>query len=241
MKKLFIFSFFILLFSACEKEQEGAPATTNMQEYYPLELGKYITYKLDSTVYINLNTQKVVRSYVVRDYVDSKFQDNNGQDVYRIRRMMRDATDTTIWKDNATFLVTQNLKSTEFTENNLRFIKLINPIKEFTAWQGNSYIDVKDDFLSFYEAWEYFYEKMGEPFTAGTQTFDETITVNQIDNVDNDPGNPNLRYEITRSSEVYARGVGLIYKDFFHELWQPILNAYEPNSYGVRLTILNHN
>ena len=241
MKKLFIFSIFVLLISGCKKESEGTPATANMEEYYPLQIGKYITYKLDSTVYINLNTQKVVHSYVVRDYVDSKFQDNTGQDVYRIRRMMRDQLDTTMWKDNATFLVTQNKKSTDFTENNLRYIKLINPVKEFATWQGNNYIDVKDDFLSFYEGWEYFYEKVGEPFTAGTQTFDETITVNQVDNVDNDPGNPNLRYEITRASEVYARGVGLIYKDFFHELWQPILKAYEPNSYGVKLTILNHN
>lgn len=231
----------MLVFS-CSKDPESAPASTNMADYYPLQVGKYITYKLDSTVYINLGTLKVVRSYRVRDYVDSKFKDNLGNDAYRIRRMMRDAVDTTIWRDNATFLVTPTARTTELMENNLRFIKLINPIKEFTAWQGNSYINVKDDFYSFYENWEYFYESINEPFTANGKRFDSTITVNQVDYVDGDPTKPQFRYEISYSTETYAKGVGLIYKEFLHELWQPLpIKAFEPNSYGVKLTILDHN
>jgi hypothetical protein len=241
MKSLVFLFAATLLFSACSKDPEAAPATISMQEYYPLEVGKYITYRLDSTVYINLNTVKVTRSYIVQDIVDSKFKDNMGNDVYRIRRMMRDLVDTTVWNDNATFLVTPTARTTEFTENNLRFIKLINPVKEFASWQGNNFIDSRDDFLSFFEGWEYFYENVGQPFTIGGKSYDETVTVNQIDDVDGDPNNFSQRFEITRSSEVYAKGIGLVYKDFFHELWQPILKAYEPNSYGVRLTLLNHN
>jgi hypothetical protein len=243
----------VVLVFACSKDPESAPAATNMADYYPLVIGKYITYKLDSTVYTNLGTIKVVRSYIVRDYVDSKFKDNLGNDTYRIRRMMRDAVDTTIWRDNATFLVTPTLRTTEFMENNLRFIKLINPVREFTAWQGNSYINVKEDFYNFYENWEYFYEKVNEPYTANGKFFDSTITVNQVDYIDSvvykDTAKIDLtnykfkfRFEVSNSSEVYAKGVGLIQKQFLHELWQPSpINAFERNSYGVKLTLLDHN
>jgi hypothetical protein len=66
--------------------------------------------------------------------------------------------------------------------------------------------------------------------------------VNQVDDVDGDPTNTNTRYEIRYSKEVYAKGLGLVYKEFLHELWQKApINAFESNSYGVKLTILDHN
>lgn len=242
MKNLCYLALASLFLFSCKKENGGTPSTISMQEYYPLQIGKYITYKLDSTVYVNLNTIKEVHSYVVKDIVDSKFKDNLGQDVYRIRRMMRSSVDTTVWFDNATFLVTQTSRTTEFTENNLRFVRMINPVREFSAWQGNDYINVNDDFLSFYEGWEYFYEEVGQPFTIGGKNFEETTTVNQIDDVDGNPNDKRGRYQIRKSKEVFARGVGLVYKEFLHELWQaPPVSAFEPNSYGIKLTILNHN
>jgi len=53
-------------------------------------------------------------------------------------------------------------------------------------------------------------------------------------------------FEINYSKEVYSKSIGLIFKDFLHEAWQPP-NAsspggyYESNSYGIRLTIIGHN
>jgi hypothetical protein len=237
---LLYLTIFFVMSSGCSKTEVGAPAA-NMSEYYPLQVGKYITYRLDSTVYINLNTTKVVRTYMVQDKIDAIVKDNLGNDAYRIRRTMRSNTDTTVWTDNATFLVIPSLRKTEFIENNLRFIKLINPVRDFTTWQGNSQINVLNGFLRFYENWEYFYEKTGDPFSVNNRNFPETVTVNHIDEVEGTPGDNRFFYEITRSSEVYAKGVGLIYKDFFHESWQPVTANFEPNSYGVRLTILNHN
>lgn len=241
MKSLIFPALALLILASCKKETASAPASMVMKEYYPLEVGKFVTYRLDSTVFISLNTIKVIRTYVVKDLVDYKFKDNTGNDVFRIRRTMRSNQDTSLWLDNATFLVTQTENKTDFTENNLRFIKLINPVSLTSSWNGNSYINVRDDFLSFYEGWEYYYETVGEPFTVGGRTYSQTVTVNQANNVDGDTTNFNIRHEITRSKEVYAKGIGLVYRDFYHALWQPVLRAYEPNSYGVRLTLLNHN
>lgn len=241
MKRLLLPVLALLILASCKKENATAPATMDMQDYYPLQVGKFVTYRLDSTVFINLNTLKVVRSYVVKDLVDYTFKDNTGNDVYRIRRTMRSNQDTSLWLDNATFLVTQTAKTTEFTENNLRFIKLVNPMSLTRSWNGNSYINIKEDLLSFYEGWEYYYETVAEPFTIGGRTFSQTATVNQVNTVDGDTTNFNIRHEITRSKEVYAKGIGLVYRDFYHALWQPVLRAYEPNSYGVRMTLLNNN
>jgi len=227
--------------NSCDKS-EGVPAAANMDSYYPLAVGKYITYRLDSTVYVNFNTKKEVHTYIVQDKIDAIIKDNLGNDAYRIRRMMRSNTDTTQWFDNATFLVVPTLQKTEFIENNLRFIKLVNPVKEYTTWQGNNQINTVDQLLRFYENWEYFYESVGTPYTVNNKQFPETITINQIDEVDGDPGNKNFAYTIKKSVEVYAKGVGLVYKDFLHEAWQvtPTSN-FQTNSFGIRLTILNHN
>jgi hypothetical protein len=224
----------------CSKT-DSAPASTNMAEYYPLVVGKYITYQLDSTVFINLSTKKVVRSYIVQDFIDAQITDNLGNPAYRIRRMMRSITDTTQWFDNASFVVVPSLKSTLFIENNLKFIKLINPVADLNTWAGNSFINTDDNFLRFYENWEYFYENVEQPIVLNNKTYPETITVNQIDLVNGDPSNKNFFYAITKSSEVYAKGIGLVYKDFLYEAWQPSTQNYEANCYGIKLTILNHN
>jgi hypothetical protein len=230
----------IVALGSCEK-MDSAPSSNKIDAFYPLQLGKYISYKLDSTVYINLNTQKVVKTYYVQDFVDAEITDNKGNPGFRIRRMMRSNTDTTQWFDNATFLVYPSRTDIQFVENNLKFIKLVNPVTDLKAWAGNSYINTDDNLLRFYENWEYFYENIDQPFAINNQSFDSTITVNQIDMINGDPNNKNFFYAITKSSEIYAKGVGLVYKEFLYEAWQPSTQNYEANSYGVKLTILNHN
>ena len=233
---------FGLMLSSCTKTQlENTPPTIAMSNYYPLTVGKWINYRLDSTVYTSLNTIKTVRTYYILDSIEAKITDNNGKDVYRIRRMMRDNIDTTRWKDNATFLVTPSSTSIIFTENNLKFTKLVNPVREFYTWKGNNAINVWDNFLRFYENWDYTYENVGLSKTINNVNFPETITVNQIDQTNGDPNNKNYYYSVTQSSEIYAKGIGLVYKNFLYEVWQPTAKNYESNCYGIKLTIKGHN
>lgn len=220
---------------------DKVPDTMNISSYYPLEVGKYITYKLDSTVYINLNTIKTTRSYIVQDKIEEIFKDNLGRDAYKIRRYIRSNTDTTIWNDNATFVAVPSERNIEFVDNNLRFIKLVNPINEIVTWKGNAFIDGFISQLRFYDNWDYLYENIAKPFTIDQITYPETLTVNQVNHIDGDPTNKNFYFAITKSQEVYAKGIGLIYKDFLWESWQPSLFSFESTSYGIRLTIINHN
>jgi hypothetical protein len=234
-----------LLLAGCGKETEDLDRES-LSAYFPLEPGGFITYRLDSTVYVRLNTVKETRTYIVQDWVDAETTDNLGRKAYRIRRMMRSITDTTQWTDNAIFVATPLDKSLEYTDNNLRFIKLQEPIRNDVTWRGNSYINTfSDETLQFLDNWEYYYTRVGEPYTSGSQSFPETITVEQRDEVINDPSDKTVLFSVDRSFEVFAKDVGLVYKEFLHEVWQPSNSTcpngcYEPTSYGVRLTYLNH-
>lgn len=250
MRKRFVVTILLMGFMAIawqgcsEKEQLS---TALISEYYPLQIGKYITYRLDSTVYVNLNTKKEVHTYIVQDWVDAEITDNLGRKAYRIRRMMQLKTDTTQWVDNAVFVVTPLGKSMEYVDNNLRFIKLQEPIRDDFTWRGNSYINsFSDQDLQYLDNWEYFYENTNQPFTLGSKTFPETVLVNQRDEVINNPDDKTTIFSVNQSSEVYAKGIGLIYKNFLHETWQPPNSTspggfYEPSSYGIKLTYINHN
>ena len=92
MTKYFIGLFFIsLFFISCKKEKETF-SSESVNDYYPLQVGKYITYNLDSTVFINFGTKDTVVSYQVQDRVDAQITDNLGRPAYRIIRYIRKDT-----------------------------------------------------------------------------------------------------------------------------------------------------
>jgi hypothetical protein len=71
---------------------------------------------------------------------------------------------------------------------------------------GNVYIpnSVAD---GFYAGWEYVYSDVHQPYSLNGFDFDSTITVVEVD----DSTAINKRY----SKSVYAKGIGLVYKDLF--------------------------
>jgi hypothetical protein len=236
----------VLLVTGCSKESENLQ-TELIEDYHPLLEGKYITYRLDSTVYVNLNTLKEVHTYIVQDFFEEPFTDNSGRTTYKIRRKIRSNTDTTQWTDNTVFTLTPRNKTLEFVDNNQRFIRLAEPIRENYTWRGNSYINTySDPDYQYLDNWEYYYSNVGQPYSDGSLSFPETITVNQRDEILGNPDDKKFYYEINQAMEVYARGIGLVYRNFLHEAWQPSnitcpAGCYEPSSYGIRLTLINHN
>ncbi|MBX3257830.1 MAG: hypothetical protein KF862_27115 [Chitinophagaceae bacterium] len=206
-------------FQFCKKQTDSF-TIDSYKEYYPLEVGKYIIYRLDSTVFVNFDTEKEIHSYQVKDMVDAEITDAAGQQAYRIRRMIRNLDGTGEWKDNATFMVTPLNRSLEVVEDNLRYIKLTNPVKENYYWEGNSYIQAIED-LSYLQYWEYNYQNVAQPYIVNDNTFENTITVQQIDESSGDPElYPNSFASKDYSTEVYAKNTGLIYKEFIHWTYQ---------------------
>ena len=230
----------------CTKETETI-RVENMRTYYPMIIGKYITYRLDSTVYVNLGTVKAVHSYLIQDRIDSLISDNLGRPSYKIRRTIRSNSDTSKWTNLTSYLITLDQNKIEVIQDNLRFIKLVDPVTNNTSWNGNSYINaIGIPNLEYLNNWKYSYEQVRRPFTVNDISYTETISVKQQNDTLGIPSDKSQYFEINYSKEVYAKSIGLIFKEFLHEAWQPAnVNSpsgyYESNSYGIKLTMINNN
>ena len=248
-KVLKIIAFTLLNYSliSCTKEVEILKPQV-LSEYYPLKIGNVITYQVDSTVYINLGTVKVVRSYLMRDRVDSVITDNLGRPSFKVRRSVRSQLDSTKWLDTYSYLVTydSSRQRLELIENNLRFIKLASPVSTGVQWNGTSFINSNNQELQYMADWRFIYENVRRPFSVNGISYTETVTVNHRNDSIGTPSNKNFYFEKTISKEVFSKSIGLIYKEFLHEAWQPANGSsasgyFEPNSYGIKLSIISHN
>lgn len=245
MKKFTPFIFLgilVVLFSGCKKSTEEFKTAT-LNDYYPLETGKYISYQLDSLVYISFGTRDTTISYQVKYVTDSLITDNMGRPAYRIFRYIR-KTAANPWTPNGTFMAVNANNSLEFIENNFRFIKLKLPIREGYSWKGNSYIDTysSNSLVQYLFDWDYVYTNVGASETIGPYTLDNTITVDQRDEIIGNPGDPASYSEVNYGQEKYAPGIGLVYRRFFHSEYQPNNGGYfADGSYGVTYTMIDHN
>jgi len=217
-----------------------------VSDYYPLQVGKYITYDLDSTVFLPFSTRDTIISYQVQDRVDAQVTDNLGRPGYRIIRFIRKDTSEE-WVGNNTFLAVPTQNSIEYIENNQRFLKLELPIKQDFTWKGNSYIDtysINSD-VKYLDDWDYIYDSLDVPLTINSLTIDSTIKVAERDEfLGQDPSIPGTLYaEKTYSVEKYGKGIGLIYREFLHWEYQGDQSGTPGYTagYGVKLTITDHN
>ncbi len=236
----------ILAVISCEKES-AALEPEKIKDYYPLGIGKYVKYRLDSTVYLSLGTKKEIHAYLVQDNIDAVITDNLGRPSYKVKRSIRSNSDTTKWKGLMSYLVTCDSKRLEVVQDNQRYLQLMEPVSNGFSWQGNAFVNTGGiPEIQYLAGWKYTYENIRRPFTLNSVVYNETITVNQRADTSGKPSNKNFYFEINHSKEVYSKNIGLIFKDFLHESWQPpnassTVGYYESNSYGIRLTIIDHN
>jgi hypothetical protein len=128
-------------------------------------------------------------------------------------------------------------------DENLRFVKLAQPITDSFMWSGNTYIDTKSagSPYQFMDGWNYTYQAVNQPYPVLMGNIDSTVTVLQND-VLSPPGSfdPTQFQERIYSQEVYGKNIGLVYKNFLHWTWQtdPGPAQYSPDSYGITLNLM---
>jgi len=245
MRKVFLLSMIIaaLIFNACNKSTDVLAVAT-VQDYAPQVVGKYITYNLDSTIFINFGTKDTVMKYQVKHVVDGLITDNLGRPAYRIIRYIR-RTAANPWSPDNTFMAVPTEFGLEFIENNMRFLKLKGPVRDAYTWKGNSYIDTYslNSNVKYLDDWDYTYDSVGLRKTVGTFTLDSTLKVEQRDEIIGNPNDPNSYSEINFGAENYAKGIGMVYRNFLHVEYQPPTpgrGGYRLG-YGVKMTMIDHN
>lgn len=249
---LLISAFSCFAFISCEKKTEILQ-TTVLSEYLPMEVGKYIHYQLDSTLFVDFGQKDTVISYDARDVVEGQISDNLGRPGYRVVRYLRDllSTSDADWKPTLTYWVIPTRESIEVSENNLRFQKLRLPISEGFNWHGNSYLP-GTPFYELYQfsndedmdLWDYTYEQVDQSVVIDEKMYDNTVSVVQVADSSNVPitypdGLAYRNYWV----EQYAKDIGMIYKEISMWEYQPP-NAGNPgfrSGFGLKMTIIDHN
>ena len=245
MRKLLLLLTIIsaVLFYSCKKSTDVLDIAS-VNEYAPFVAGKYITYSLDSTIFINFGTKDTVIKYQVKHQVDALITDNLGRPAYRIIRFIR-KTAANPWVPDNTFMAVPTDFALEFIENNMRFLKLKGPVRDAFTWKGNTYIDTYslNSPVKYLDDWDYTYDSVNVKQTIGTFSIDSTLKVEQRDEIIGNLNDPNSYSEINFGAEKYAKGLGLVYRNFLHIEYQPPTpgrSGYRVG-YGVKMTMIDHN
>lgn len=237
---------------SCSKEKEEWVAAEPLADYLPLEVGKFITYRVDSLVTNPLfNTSMETHSYQIKHVVDAQLTDNLGRPAYRIYRFQRNADGSGPWQAAGSYFITPLTNQIETVEENLRFIKLRDPLREGFSWKGNSYLPNNPYQALGYSfsvdnsmgRWDYTYDRFDESEEINGQTYANVWTVEQIDDQEGDPvTRPEFYANRSRFVEKYAKNIGLVYRQLI--LWEYEVNISPTptyNGFGITMWMIDHN
>lgn len=210
MKYLFASMMLLLLFS-CKTEEDTFQIENVGDEYFPLAIGQYAVYEMDSTIY-DPNGMELVRQSMtqLREEIIDTLRDNNDNLVYKIEQFTR-AADTLPWAIQNVYTTAIIDKQAQRTEENLKFIKLTFPVRDNRSWNGNVFIDegtiviVAGETIEMFKGWDYRIKEVDLVDTLDNEIFEPVVLIEQADS-DNE-------IELRESFEKYAPNVGLIYRE----------------------------
>jgi hypothetical protein len=238
MKKIIVNFLVIVALVSCNKQSENL-SVIDSKDLMPLAVGKTFIYRLDSTKSAPFGGGLTETSYIIKDSVESSFLDATNHQSFRIYRYITDTLQSKPFVPLATMYATIVGNNYEVVEDNFRFIKLANPITESNSWKGNLYINTSQSSnYNYMDGWNYQYQKLDQPFTCLKGTIKNTYTVFHINYQQPLVFTPSQRNDKNYSIEVYAKGVGLIYKEFIHWVYQPNQNKYEDDAIGIKLNLI---
>ncbi|NND35228.1 MAG: hypothetical protein HKN76_21755, partial [Saprospiraceae bacterium] len=184
-------------------------------EYYPLEIGKYRIYRIDSIQFDlgegNLPTRDSSTFYLREDFVEEVSNlGRDGENLVRIERYRSESLDGP-WSIFDVITRSRTTNQAYSSENNVQLINLVFPVKTGIRWDGDAFVKdrlvvfVQGESLEMYKEWEFEILSSGVSEKVGENTYPDVVTVQQADS-----DNPiEKRYSI----EKYAKDVGLIFRE----------------------------
>lgn len=227
-------------YTSCKKADDMPPQPKVEDEYFPLEIGKWVIYNVDSTVWDDTFCVKKFYHHQMMHFVADTFTDDKGRMSYRIETRIRFKPEDP-WQYHDVIYATNTGVNLEVAYDQLRFIKLIFPIKEGDVWKGNNLITTEDPEFAYLADWDYQYHNVGNEFNTDYKVFDNTVTVTHIDEAISDPEVFPFTYASrTKSEEVYASGVGMIYREYYRWIYDPKITKCRKGT-GVEMRAVDHN
>lgn len=225
MRKLILPVFLISvgLFS-CKKEKTDLSDINKGNNFYPTQIGKYIIYNYDSTIWDDHEQKVFFYEGQLRYTTVDTFRDAEGQLSYRVD-VERRANNTDPFEPSSVIYATPSEGNVIVDERNTKFIKMVFPVSNGTAWNGNAMLPLSDpDYAEFdNDKWVYTYADFNTDYnTTPAKVYNNTVTVNQIDDSLNNPDEDSTAYAYKNyAQEVYAYNVGMIYRKRTYWVFQP--------------------
>lgn len=190
----FLISLIFIGILSCDSGEDASPSETG-KDYFPFRKGLYHIYDVSEIEYV-LNTPETLEYELKTQVVDSflNVDDELTYVIYRSKKTEGQAD----WNYIDTWSGKVDNREAVVNEENIAFLKLKLPIDKGTAWNGNTYNTGDED--------EYVIEEINTSYTFNGNTFDQCITINQSDNED-------YIVFLDQRKEIYAKGIGLIYKE----------------------------
>lgn len=207
-----ILLFFVVGFAfSCSKKE--IPNTDNLLglDYYPLTIGRYIVYEVDSIVYGVLPRDTSSYKYQIKEVMAEAFTDAEGKTAYKLHRYIKKFDpkkkyDSIPWQIKEVWMVNASSKNVQVVESNKRYTKLIFPIEDKATWNGNAG-NTEGERL-------YNYNYIDKTETINNTKFENVLMVKQYEY------RTLISYE--NNVEKYAKGIGLVYREIINIVSQNI-------------------
>ncbi len=202
-KPFLVLAIFAALLSSCGDN----PTEIASEEYFPLRVGYQWIYDVEeSSTLRNLCADDGVTNsaYELKVEIVSETATVEGGTTFTFQRSKRTAISAP-WTLLATW--TAQRKGTQLiaNESNIVFVKLVFPVNDGVSWNGNQYNTQLQ--INKVNADTYTIESVHQPYVVSTSfSFPKTVTV--IQNAEDN----NITRRDNRK-EVYALGVGLVFKE----------------------------
>ncbi|MFD2998949.1 hypothetical protein ACFS7Z_01140 [Pontibacter toksunensis] len=223
--------------AGCDRNEEEVDPALMGYDYYPLEIGDYRIYKV-TDIRFQHNVGDTTR-FQLMERVDTSFYDQTDKLNYKIIRSVR-PDENSGWVEDSVFVVSKQSTKVMLTKDNTRYVKLVFPIKDGVSWLGDAYNDHKANIISRdpNKRAEYYldkdpsiYHNKRASYTLMDKTYLNTVTV-----IQGYPSHDGVGLDDRK--EVYAEGVGLIYKIFNRVMYTPC--SIEDCVYGEKYKIHGH-
>lgn len=202
-----------LTFHACNDDIDPRSKLGFEEEFYPLDLGRYWEYRIDSVTYaIDGSMIDSTISYIREEVVDS-YVDAASDTIAVIDKLWkRNLTDK--WKIQKAITATISNYEAIRTEDNRRLIKLVLPPSIGATWDSNAFIDPFQDvrvaggeLVKVYKDWTdaQVFEREAIA-TIGGSSYNNLVTVILTDS--------ESTIEKRYAKEQYAKGVGMVAAEY---------------------------
>lgn len=203
----------LVLLSCKEEPADLVDPQVYGHEYFPLEVGKYRIYEVDSLQFdLGAGDRPVVDSshFFMRLETVEEYIDQTGQTNYRVERSRANELGDP-WEIMDVIVESRTVNQAFYVEDNLRFIPLVFPLRENLEWDGLAYfpddivIFVKGETLEIFDNWQHRVVSTGTQEQIGGMSYSDVATIEQVA----DTNIVELRYSI----EKYASSIGLVYRE----------------------------